>query len=625
MLLHSTLFAQNEDVSFREISLRLDASNGATDYSNKLYFYENGSEGEDAYDGSKLASISPGNPYMYFVQDFGEGEIELVQDARGLYPDTIQTYSLEVEDSEFSGTFTISWLNFKNIPDLWELWLVDTDLDSTINMSDESEYSFTTSRSFQVLIEPVTSQVVITGDAGWRVLSFPVTGASVTQLTDDTAIQGISGGENESADPNFYLNLASDGTAGNGYSAPTDIYTSWGDGYGFLTYFFDNKLAGSSDLPVTINAMGKEPEGDVTLSISNTFTLVGNPFLNNLELDEISGNGSGGTKGGLQSPVYYYDSGGLGTANFGTNTIISTWSGFFLERAGSSTTKLTIPSSAKTDTAATAGSFSKQQSPSFREIELHLEGPNSLTDKSSKLFFHSAASESTDPFDGSKLYPIDGRPFLAFSDTGDNSTRLLVQDARALNPEREQVYNLLVYDNGKSGVYTLSWPVFRNIPEHWELMLLDFETGVSLSMRDYKSYKFEIESTSKNLPKKELKLLKQVEQTSGLTPRFKIVVAAAQATSIESGENPDTFSLYQNYPNPFNPSTTIEYRLTRSSNVTLNIFNAMGQKVKTVVNEVKSAGSYRISWDATGFASGVYYYKLKVSDGVMTKKMTLIK
>lgn len=621
----STNGETSEEISFREISFRLDASNGAADYSNKLYFHENGTEEQDAYDGSKLASISPGNPYMFFVQNFGEGEVELVQDARNLYPDTIQTYNLEVEDAGFSGTLTISWQNFKNIPDLWKLWLVDTDLDSTINMVDDSEYSFTTSRNFQVRIEPITSQVVISGDAGWRLLSFPVTGASATQLTDDTAIQGITGGENTTADPNLYINLASDGTAGNGYSVPSDIYSAWGDGYGFLTYFFDNDVAGSSELPITIDAMGKEPEGDVTLSISDTFTLAGNPFLSNLDLDEISGNGSGGTNGGLQSPIYYYDSNGLNTANFGTGAIISNWSGFFIQRSGSSTTELTIPVSAKTEDSSTAGSFSKEKNPSFREIELHLESPGSLVDRSAKLFFHEAASQSIDAFDGNRLYPIDGRPFLAFSHTEGDSIKLLVQDARAFNPEKEERYKLIVNDQGVSGVYTLSWPELRNIPDQWELKFLDLETGESVSMRDYEFYNFEIESASQKPLKKQPGLFKQAEASTELAPRFKIVIASAQATKNEFEDTPVTHRLEQNYPNPFNPTTTIRYSLSEPGRVTLSIFNVMGQKVDTIIDESKTSGAYQITWDARNFASGVYYYQLKVSDQVITKKMTLIK
>ncbi len=85
------------------------------------------------------------------------------------------------------------------------------------------------------------------------------------------------------------------------------------------------------------------------------------------------------------------------------------------------------------------------------------------------------------------------------------------------------------------------------------------------------------------------------------------------------------FNLSQNYPNPFNPTTSISFELDKSGKAILSIYSLMGQKIADLVNEVKSAGVHSISWNATGFSSGVYYYQLKSGDRVLTRKMTLIK
>jgi hypothetical protein len=109
-------------------------------------------------------------------------------------------------------------------------------------------------------------------------------------------------------------------------------------------------------------------------------------------------------------------------------------------------------------------------------------------------------------------------------------------------------------------------------------------------------------------------------------------------SGIENPAEPSlvNFQLFQNYPNPFNPNTTISYQLPEGSNVTLKIFNALGEEVATLVNEYKPAGSYEVGFNASallgsvsakgGYASGVYFYRLQVgSEFSDSKKMILLK
>ncbi|HAH52654.1 MAG TPA: hypothetical protein DCL80_15910, partial [Balneola sp.] len=85
------------------------------------------------------------------------------------------------------------------------------------------------------------------------------------------------------------------------------------------------------------------------------------------------------------------------------------------------------------------------------------------------------------------------------------------------------------------------------------------------------------------------------------------------------------FKLDQNYPNPFNPTTNINYTVGEAGSVNITVYNVMGQKVAELLNTTKSAGSYQLSWDATGQASGIYYYRLTAPGVVLTRQMTLIK
>jgi hypothetical protein len=86
-----------------------------------------------------------------------------------------------------------------------------------------------------------------------------------------------------------------------------------------------------------------------------------------------------------------------------------------------------------------------------------------------------------------------------------------------------------------------------------------------------------------------------------------------------------SFGLSQNYPNPFNSSSVIKYSIPTSSHVTLKIFNALGEEIKTLVNEEKHVGSYEINWNAVNLPSGVYFYRLQAGSFVKTKKMILLK
>jgi len=88
---------------------------------------------------------------------------------------------------------------------------------------------------------------------------------------------------------------------------------------------------------------------------------------------------------------------------------------------------------------------------------------------------------------------------------------------------------------------------------------------------------------------------------------------------------PKTFLLEQNYPNPFNPSTTIRYQLPVASEVKLEVYDVLGKKIATLVNERQSAGSYQVVWNASGLSSGTYFYRLQAGTFTQTKKMILVK
>ena len=93
-----------------------------------------------------------------------------------------------------------------------------------------------------------------------------------------------------------------------------------------------------------------------------------------------------------------------------------------------------------------------------------------------------------------------------------------------------------------------------------------------------------------------------------------------------SGTNiPDNFALYQNYPNPFNPSTAIEFRVPSYGFVSLKVYDVLGREVATLVDERLNPGTYTVTFDGSGLASGMYFYRLSTACGIFSKTMMLLK
>ena len=88
---------------------------------------------------------------------------------------------------------------------------------------------------------------------------------------------------------------------------------------------------------------------------------------------------------------------------------------------------------------------------------------------------------------------------------------------------------------------------------------------------------------------------------------------------------PSEYFLSNNFPNPFNPSTTIRYSIPQSTNVTIKVFDILGNEIETLVNKEKPTGTYELTWYAENLPSGIYFYQLKSDNYLETKKMILLK
>jgi hypothetical protein len=90
-------------------------------------------------------------------------------------------------------------------------------------------------------------------------------------------------------------------------------------------------------------------------------------------------------------------------------------------------------------------------------------------------------------------------------------------------------------------------------------------------------------------------------------------------------EIPQEFQLSQNYPNPFNPSTTIEFNVPAQSNVKVVVYDALGNQLDIIYDGFTEAGSYKVTWNAGNYASGIYFYRMETDNFVQVRKMLLMK
>ena len=122
-------------------------------------------------------------------------------------------------------------------------------------------------------------------------------------------------------------------------------------------------------------------------------------------------------------------------------------------------------------------------------------------------------------------------------------------------------------------------------------------------------------------------LIGQVEdENHKMSGGFYYMTGVLTAIDLLADENlPGEFRLDQNYPNPFNPITTIQFTVPKHANVKLKLYDLLGRKVVTLVDEELEPGEYKYIFNASGFASGVYFYHMEADRFVQVKKLILLK
>ena len=457
----------------------------------------------------------------------------------------------------------------------------------------------------------------LTGSAGFRMLSTPVA-VTYSSFLDPIWTQGATSADATTGNPNVFTWNTSTGA----YSGVTDLSGTITAGSGFMVYVFaDDDFNGSADaFPKTLSVSGTENAEGTSVNVNTTgdgYTLVGNPFASTIDFDNV-------TKTDLTNTAYVWDNTSSDWKDWNsdsqtgdlTDGLITTYQGFFVQTATTpaGTPSVAFPSGAKSS----GGSFyGKKVADKPEAIRFELNGEE--LSNASWITFNEFGSINQVMADAVELESLNNdyaKLAIVKDDVLINTANLPIQTVDS--------YSLPVEISAtKAGTYTISATNF-NLSEDKTLTFYDYETGYSAVIDENFSYSFELDAPAQKRTATALPTAPVEAKASGAS-RFGVGINPGVINSNEEVATPQAFSLEQNYPNPFNPSTTIEYSVDKAGAVNLSVYNLMGQKVAELVNEAKSAGSYKVQWNAAGAASGMYYYRLDANGVSITRKMTLIK
>lgn len=539
-----------------------------------------------------------------------------------------------LQTSQMQGTAAQSNMGF-DYSNTWETVVAD------VNGALADGYPILKNIDRQVQLDAqlsITSEVVIEGEAGWRMLSIPLSGQTVEHLADQNQIQGVQGlynmensegvpTPNEQFDLNFYTGI--DETTELNWTGPANSETVINRGEGFIWYFWNNDIWKSKELPFTLKAKlsgadqqqakapltSSDPPGnpenpeqneDITISYASystgDFILAGNPFTSPIDFNEL-------VLTDVAAKFWIYDPATdiFVTYNAATQQGISqiaAWQGFIIQATGDNP-EITYPATAQIEGDPTFYKEAENADTDHPRINLQIEGQE-LSDGNVSALFFEGGQPGADAGDMAKFYlpAMSGEALLLYFDaTEDHHASYLTDDARPLSFDEPQQFNLNAFGN-KPGNYTLSWNT-TGWKDGWHARLFDEATGTRVDMTETNSYTFDLEQTE-----------------NGYHSRFAMTVSDGKITE---DILPETFALEQNFPNPFNPSTVISYQIPVNSDVKLEVFDMLGRRVATLVNERVEAGTHQQEFNASALASGVYVYRLQAGNQVLTRKLTLIK
>ena len=485
-------------------------------------------------------------------------------------------------------------------------------------------------KTFTIQSDGSMGSTVISGNAGFRMMSSPLAGQIYSDLLDELWTQGMTGADVTDGTANVWTLSTSGSQSSSSWTALSDISGSGASltaGAGFLVYVFsDTDFDGDDDLPVTLSISGTYNSSSATYGSvpDGNYALAGNPFPYTIDWDNV-------TKTNVTTAYVWDDAGSAykswnGSSGSLTDGLIAPLQGFlFLANGGTGSITIDVA-----DKSSSSGTFYRiLDEGSTGSITFNIVSGDYM-DQTFVSFMNNGES-GLDIADGYKLMPLSASARVVglsyTEETGLDIHNLpfeydgfisLPLDVLLLSMDG---YNFMT----EAGDATLSWDLDQ-LPNHIELSLTDLITGIEidLSAQDEYSFTTEPKGSFSAVPDGPIGPYPLVGE-----PRFTLHVTYDALGNNQQGTLPIDFALHPIYPNPFNPSTTIRFDIPNSLEImqptSLLVYDVSGRYLLTLLDQPMKPGYHEITWNPNGFSSGVYLVKLKTGTQTSTQKVTYVK
>ncbi|NNE69612.1 MAG: T9SS type A sorting domain-containing protein, partial [Rhodothermales bacterium] len=360
-----------------------------------------------------------------------------------------------------------------------------------------------------------------------------------------------------------------------------------------------------------------------TLDASEEWFLAGNPFMTSFDLSNLSLDDFQATvKMWNPTTGSYQDV----TQAAGTGDVVPVGQGFFIQRTtvGAGATSITYSKAGRTS----GGSIVGKRNDVIGRLGLTLhirddQGGVIAFDEASTLMVREDARTDWDRYDSSKLRPLQAS-FATLGLVGERAGASEVQSRLSLPTAQVLPLSIPIQIDVEaiSGRATIAWPQLDSLPAHWQLALVDEETGTITRLQEKAEYAFDLPDVEGTTASKgELK--GAIGLSLAGSTRFSLEITSAGSTGLNDYDLPSAWSLEPAYPNPFNPQTLILFEAPTSATVRLTVFDALGRQVAVLRDGVVSAGRHEIRFDASHLASGLYFFVLDSPAGRLQQSALL--